>query len=176
MGVASQPPHPILFLTMPFDTVVLNDGTNVRPLSYSPCSLSYREPTVSGPCVRNRIQVERDCKLRDFLVALVALLMSCPPCDRRTLQNTWSRPSTRVSSTSTQPPVTCSSVIPAGQWTQSQFSDYENEESVGAGLKQSGLARLPAIFGPVSGADYSKTDPTFTSPPNMARETYESPL
>ena len=130
---------------MPFDTVVLNDGTRVRLAPSFPRSVSYRKPTVPGACVRNRIQMERSCKSRNSLVVPVAPLMSCPPCDHRTLQNTWSRPLRQVSPTSTRLPVTRISVTPAGYWTQPQLSDYGNEESVGVGLKQSGLARLPSL-------------------------------
>jgi len=117
-SVASLPPHPLLFLAMPFDTVVLNDGTNVRLSPSFPCSLSYRIFTVPGPCVRDRNQIQRNCKLRDFLVAL---LMTCPPYDRRTLRNTWSKPLRQASSTSIQLPVTPISVTPAGQQAQSNF-------------------------------------------------------
>jgi len=48
---------------MPFDTIVLNDGTNVRLFSSFPHALSYREPTVPGPRVRNRIQMEKNREL-----------------------------------------------------------------------------------------------------------------
>lgn len=113
---------------------------------YPGCPVPYRKFTVSDPCVWNRNQMERDCEPRNFLVVLVTLPIIYHPCNPRTLQNTWCRPLRPASSTLTQPPVTYLPITPIGHWTQPQLSDYANEESVGAGFKQSGLARSPVLF------------------------------
>jgi len=113
---------------------------------YPRCPVSYRKSTVSDPCVWNRKQMERNCEPRNFLVVLVTLLIIYRPRNPRTLQNTWCRPLRPASSTLTQLPVMYPPITPIGHWTQPQLSDYANEESVGAGLKQSGLARSPVLF------------------------------
>lgn len=67
----ASPPHLHIFRlrflnsTMPFDTVVLNDGTGDRPFL---AHLTFRflsgpGPAVPGSRVRNRYQMERNCKL-----------------------------------------------------------------------------------------------------------------
>ena len=135
-------------LAMPFDTVTLNDGARVRISPSTPCPVSYQEPTVSDPCVWNWKQMERDCKPRDPLAVLVNLIMICRLCNPRTLQNTYCRPSRLASSTSTQLPVTYLPITPTGHWTQSQLSVYQTEESTGAGLRKSRLARS-SVLSPV---------------------------
>lgn len=44
LRVSSPPLRPHLFLTMPFDTVVLNDGTKVRLAPSFPHSVPYQKP------------------------------------------------------------------------------------------------------------------------------------
>ena len=161
-----------LLLAMPFDTVVLNDGTRVRLSPFAPSPVSHRESTVSSPCVRNRNQVEGDRKPRYPSATLVALLTICP----RTSQNTWSRPLKQASSTSTRLPVTCFPITPTGHGFNSQLSVYENEESVGVGLRQSELARSPVQFSArLTGLTVRKTGTTSTSPRNILGGTYASP-
>ena len=130
---------------MPSDTVVLNDGTKARLFLYTPSFVSYREPIVSVPCIRNRIQMERDCKPRSYLPALTISFLLCYSYGRRTLQNTLNKPWRPASSISTQLNVTHPNHS-TSHWTQLQLLGYKNEESVGVGLKQSGLARSPVSF------------------------------
>ena len=131
---------------MPSDTAVLNDGTKARLFLYAPRSVSDREPlVVPVPCVRNvRIQMGRDCKPRNYSPALVLSSLLCHSYCYRTLQNTWNKPWRPASSISTQLPVRIP-IAPTSQWTELLLLAYKNEESTGVGLRQSGLARLPAI-------------------------------
>lgn len=90
---------------MAFDTVLLNDGTKVCLFLCASYFVSYQEPIVPDPCVRNRVQMESDCKPRSHLAALVFFFLLYHSCGPRTLQNTWSKPWKPASSTSTQLPV-----------------------------------------------------------------------
>ena len=110
--------------------------------------------------------------VRHYLTTLVTLLTTCP----RASQNTWSRPLKQASSTSTRLPVTYFPITPTGHGFNSQLSVYENEESVGVGLRQSGLARSLVPFSArLTGLTVRKTGTTSTSPRNILGGTYASP-
>lgn len=103
-------------LAMPFDIVVLNDGTRVCLLPYISRSVSYRGAQFPALAFGTGTKFRGSVGPEIPWTVLTILLIPSHPCIRRTLHNTWNRPLRQVSFTSTQPHVTHHTpIMPTGR-------------------------------------------------------------